>query len=150
MANLSGFNATNVTPGVGFEPIPPGRYLATITASGMKPSKSGGGDYLELTFELIAGAYKGRKVWARLSLRHHKPTVCAMAERELSAVCHAVGVLKPSASEDLHDLPLAIVLVVKPRDDGGGDANKIVKYEVASPEEVAAADQDDTGEEIPV
>lgn len=150
MASLNGFNASNVTPGVGFAPIPPGRYLAVITGSGMKPAKTGGGDFLELTFELIVGEQKGRKVWSRLSLRHHKPTVVAMAERELSAVCHAVGVLKPSASEDLHDIPLAIFVVVKPRDDGGGDTNKIIKYEAATPEEVATASQDDIGEEIPV
>ena len=46
MANLSGFNAHEVEPTTPFEPIPAGRYLAAVTASEMKPVKSGSCSYL--------------------------------------------------------------------------------------------------------
>ena len=50
MANLNGFNANDVEPNSTFEPIPAGKYVAAITASETKPTKSGGGSFLELTF----------------------------------------------------------------------------------------------------
>jgi len=50
MANLNGFNAHSVEPMADFEPIPAGKYVAVITDSEMKPTKSGNGSYLELTF----------------------------------------------------------------------------------------------------
>ena len=68
MANLNGFNANEVDPAVGFDPIPAGKYLAIITESEMKPTKAGTGQYLQLTFQVLEGQYKGRLVWARLNL----------------------------------------------------------------------------------
>ena len=150
MANLDGFNANNVSPGVGFPTVPPGRYLAVISASEEKATKSGGGKYLELTFKILEGDSRDRLVWSRLSLWHGKPTVKAMAEAELSAICHAVGVLKPSDSDVLHNIPLAIAVSVKPRDDGEGDTNKVTKYEAATPEEVAKCAERGVGDEIPI
>ena len=41
MANLNGFDANTVEPTTDFEAIPAGRYLAIITESQMKPTKSG-------------------------------------------------------------------------------------------------------------
>ena len=53
MANLNGFNANTVDPATDFEPLPAGKYMVVITASGMKPTKSGSGQFLELTFQVI-------------------------------------------------------------------------------------------------
>jgi len=60
MANLSGFNAHEVDPNTSFDPIPADKYLAAITASEMKPTKNGNGSYLELTFSVLEGEYRGR------------------------------------------------------------------------------------------
>ena len=59
MANLSGFDANQVEPSADFEPIPAGKYLATIVESEMKPTKSGTGNYLQLTFEILEGPTRG-------------------------------------------------------------------------------------------
>ena len=78
MADLHGFNAEDVEPAADFEPIPAGKYLAVITDSEMKPTKSGNGSYLELTFQVIEGEYKNRLLWARLNLdnpNNHPRTV---------------------------------------------------------------------------
>ena len=48
MADLSGFDANQVEPTGDFEPIPAGKYLAVITDSEMKPTKSGTGSLLQL------------------------------------------------------------------------------------------------------
>ena len=67
MANLKGFDAATVEPATAFEPIPAGKYLVVLTNSEQKPTKSAQGSFLELTFEVIEGEFKGRKVcltWA--------------------------------------------------------------------------------------
>lgn len=128
MANLNGFNASQVEPAQEFEPIPAGKYLALITESEMKPTKSNGGQYLQLTFQLIDGPYKGRNVWARLNLQNSNPTTVQIARQELSAICRAVGVMTPGDSVDLHNIPLVVSVKQKKRDDTGEMTNEVKGY----------------------
>jgi hypothetical protein len=117
MADLYGFNANDVDPTVEYEPIPAGKYLAMITESEMKPTKSGSGSYLQLTFQVLEGEYKGRFVWARLNLNNPNATAVQIARAELSAICRAVGIMTPSDSAQLHNLPLVITVKCKKRED---------------------------------
>ena len=128
MANLNGFDARNVEPAADFEPLPAGKYLAAIIESEMKPTKNGGGQYLQLTFQILEGPYKGRLVWARLNLDNTNPTTVKIARGELSAVCRAVGVMAPKDSTELHNLPLVITVRLKKRQDTGELANEIKGY----------------------
>jgi len=128
MAFLSNFNAHEVDPALNFEAIPAGKYLAVITDSEMKPTKANTGHYLELTFEVIEGEYKGRKVWARLNLDNPSPQAVQIARAELSAICRAVGVMEPKDSCELHNLPLTITVRCKRRDDSDEMANEVRGY----------------------
>ena len=128
MANLSGFDANEVEPAVGFDPIPAGKYLAVITESEMKPTRSGVGRYLQLTFQVIEGEYKGRLLWARLNLDNPNAMTVKIARAELSAICRAVGVMAPKDSVELHNLPLVITVGQKKRDDNGEFTNVIKGY----------------------
>ncbi len=141
MANLNGFDANAVDPNFTFDPVPAGKYTAVITASEMKPTKKGTGQYLELTFQIIEGEHKGRSLWARLNLDNPDATAVRIARAELSAICRAVGVLAPKDSVELHNLPLTIKVGVKNRDDNGEPTNVIKGYEkkgVAAPRVAAA------------
>ena len=129
MANLSGFNANEVEPASTFDPIPAGKYLAAITESAMKPTKNGGGSYLQLTFQILEGPHKGRNLWARLNLHNTSDTAVQIARGELSSICRAVGVMTPRDSVDLHNLPLTIVVKTKKRTDVDEITNEIRGYE---------------------
>jgi len=118
MANLSGFDARTVDPTTDFEPIPAGKYLAAITDSEMKETKSGSGQYLQLTFTVLEGEYKNRVLWARLNLDNHNATAVKIARAELSAICHAIGVMAPKDSVELHNLPLTITVKCRKPPDG--------------------------------
>ena len=96
MANLNGFDATQVEPAAKFDPIPAGKYLAVITESEQKPTKAGTGHYLQLTFQIQEGVHKGRILWARLNLDNPNATAVQIARAELSAICRAVGVTAPT------------------------------------------------------
>ena len=127
MANLNGFDANQVEP-TSFDPIPAGKYLACITESEMKATKSGTGQFLYLTFQILEGEYKGRKVWARLNLKNPNPQAEQIARGQLSAVCRAVGVMAPKDSLELHNLPLVITVKVKKREDTEDLQNEISGY----------------------
>jgi len=129
MANLNGFNATEVEPTSSFEPIPAGKYLAAITESEMKPTKNGSGSYLQMTFTIIEGEFKNRVLWARLNLNNPNATAVKIARSELSAICHAVGVMQPRDSIELHNIPLLITVKLKKREDTGELTNEIKGYE---------------------
>lgn len=122
------FNANDVDPNVGFEPIPAGKYLAAITSSQMKPTKNGKGEYLELEFEVIEGPYKGRKIWDRLTLVHPNEQTVQIARGTLSAICHAVNVMAPKDSIELHNLPLVVSVSIKNREDNGEPTNVVKGY----------------------
>jgi hypothetical protein len=128
MANLSGFDANRVEPNTDFDPLPAGKYLAVITDSEMKPTKAGTGSYLQLTFEILDGPHKGRKVWARLNLANSNETTVKIAQAELSAICRAVGVLAPNDSVELHNLPLVIAVKCKKRTDTDEITNEVKGY----------------------
>ena len=142
MPSLNGFNANDVDPNVGFEPVPAGKYLAVIVDSRTKQTKNGAGEYLQLEFEIVDGPYKGRKVWERLTLRHPNETTVKIARGNLSAICRAVGVMKPNDSAELHGIPLSIVVGLRKRDDNGEMANVVKaseKRETASARPTAVA-----------
>ena len=128
MADLGNFNANEVDPTTTFDPIPAGKYLAAITESEMKDTKAGTGRYLQLTFTIIEGEHKNRILWARLNLHTPNATAVKIARGELSAICHAVGVLQPRDSVELHNLPLMITVKCKKRDDTGEIVNEIKGY----------------------
>ena len=125
MANLNGFSAHSVEPMADFEPIPPGKYAAVITDSEMKTTKSGNGSYLELTFQVIEGEFKGRLLWARLNLDNPNALTVKIARSELSAICRAVGVFEPKDSCELHNLPLLVT--VKQKADADGEVRNEIK-----------------------
>ena len=127
MAQLN-FNAHDVEPASIFDPLPAGKYLAAITSSEMKPTKSGVGKYLELTFQVIEGEYKNRILWARLNLENPNTTTVKIAKAELSAICRAVGVMAPKDSCELHNLPLQVTVKIKKRTDTGELVNEVKGY----------------------
>jgi hypothetical protein len=128
MANLQGFDARTVEPSTDFEAIPAGKYVAIIADSEMKQTKSGTGSYLELTFQIVEGEFKGRNLWARLNLDNPNAVAVKIAQGELSAICRAIGVMAPNDSCELHNLPLVITVKCKKREDTGEITNEVKGY----------------------
>ena len=127
MATLD-FNANDVEPTTAYEPLPAGKYLAEITASEMKPVKSGNGTYLQLEFTVLDGPCRGRKVWDRLCINHPNELTQKIARGNLSAICRAVGVMQPSDSVELHSLPVVVTIKCRKREDTGEITNELKGY----------------------
>ena len=102
------FNAAEVQPSQ-FEAIPTGTYEAVIANSESRPMKSGNGMGFNLEFEIVSGAYQGRKVFSWITFEHRtSPDAQRSGREQLSAICRAVGVTQLNDTVQLHNLPLLI------------------------------------------
>jgi len=121
------FDATTVDPNKPFELLPPGRYVVQIINSELRPTKDGRGQYLWLELDVLEGEYAGRKLFDRLNLINNNPTTVEIAQRTLSAICHAVGKMQVDDSEQLHFIPLVADVKVQPAKNGY-DAQNTLRY----------------------
>lgn len=113
MAQLN-FNAATVEPNAAFDPIPAGWYTAQVTESEMKPTKAGDGSYLSITLQILGGDFNNRKVFDRFNINNKNPVAVDIAYKQLSALCHAVGILQVQDSQQLHGKPVQIKVSLKP------------------------------------
>ena len=137
MAKLN-FDATTVEPASNYDIIPPGKYEVIITDTEMKPTKAGTGSYLQITFEIVGPTHMTRKLWARLNLDNPNMTAVEIAQRELSAICHAVDLPLIEDSEQLHDRMLVVDVGIEQNRQTGGESNRIKGY-LLSAQAAAAA-----------
>jgi hypothetical protein len=133
MAKLGGtFDATGVEPNAPLEALPPGDYKVQILQSEMRVTKAGTGQMLWLDMEVLEGPLKGRHVYDQLNLINPNPTAEEIAQRTLSAICHAVGKLQVADSEELHFQPLLVRVAVKPNGYNEVKGYKSVKQAAAA------------------
>jgi hypothetical protein len=128
MAQLN-FDASQVTPDAGVaEAIPAGWYNVMIDESEMKPTKDGNGAFLAMRFTVLDGQFVNRKVFTRLNLRNANPVAQEIAYKQLSAICHAVGVMQVADSTQLHGRPLKIKVKVRAASGDYEASNEISAY----------------------
>lgn len=137
MAFLGGtFDATAVEPQGDYTPVPPGEYKVQITSSEMVENSAKTGHMLKLEIEIIEGDQAGRKLYDRLNLDNPNAQAVEIAQRTLSAICHATGKLSVQDSEELHMRPMIAVVKVDPgRTVNGkeyGPSNGIKTYKALS------------------
>ena len=137
--NLSGFDANAVQPQESRDPLPANWYKCVILASEEKPTKAQTGSYLQLQLQVIEGDYSGRSVFDRLNLDNPNQTAVDIAQRTLSSICRATGVMTPTDSSQLHDIPIMVKVAIRPA-SGGYDAGNDIK-EYAAADNVQAAPQ---------
>ena len=119
------FDATSVEPTTAYELLPAGKYRAQIVESEMRVTKNGMGQFLWLMLDILEGEHKGRKIFDQLNLVNPNPTTVEIAQRTLSAICHATGKMHVSDSEELHLIPMTIQVKIRPPKNGYGESNAI-------------------------
>ena len=107
------FDASNVEPATARELLPPGKYVAQIIESEMKDTQSGG-KMLALTLEIQDGPHTRRRLWDNLNLVNSNPKAVEIAQRTLSAICHAIGRMQVNDSDELHFRPMLLSIEVEP------------------------------------
>lgn len=149
MAHLNGFNANDVDPNAPRAPIPQGDYLAIMTKSERKPTKSGNGDLLMAEFTIQGGQHDKRTVKAHLNLWNANAEASRIAWGDMSAICRAVGIMEPNDTTDLHNIPIMLSIGVGAPDSQGRVFNEIKGYSKrgGTVERVPGEDDDKAPEE---
>ena len=83
------FNAEDFTPSQSVGAHPCGKFPATISNTQIKPTKSGDGGLFEVQFNTQAGS-----IFNRYNLWNKEPKAVEIAQKELAALCYAVGIFK--------------------------------------------------------
>lgn len=106
-----------------FGPLPGGTYNCRLTSGELRQARTGTPEYV-LTFRVLDGDHKGRRVWHSLYLT---PAALPMAKRDLKRL----GV---TALEQLEKpIPKGIrckVQVILRKDDDGTERNRVRTFEV--------------------
>lgn len=128
MAQLE-FNATTVAPQQSFTPIPAGTYLCTITDSEVKITQRGG-TMAVFHLQVVDGEFSGRKLFARINVSNPSPEAERIGQAQLSALCHAAGVLQLQDTAQVHGKVIRVRVKIRKDTTGQyGDSNEVNGFE---------------------
>lgn len=122
-----------------FEPLPAGDYTMQVIESEIKDTKSGTGQQLVLTLEVIEGPLSNRRVWDRLNIRNQNADAQRIAQRALADLCLAVGIGSLRNTEDLHFKPFVGRVTIKVDKKGEYGPQNSVRYKPRGGQAPAAA-----------
>ena len=108
MKLIQAFDATQWDPSQSAGQLPLGRHKVIIEDSEVKGNNAGIGGYLALSLQVIEGPSAGSTGVMRLNLYNQNQKAVEIAHRQLSAICHAVGVYNVQDSAQLHNLPFMV------------------------------------------
>jgi hypothetical protein len=109
-----------------FSLIPAGQYICQIIDSEVKDTKAGDGKYLQLTWEVLDGEYRGRRIFERINFLNKNRAVQDRAEKDISSICFYSGVQNPNSPHLLHYKPVKLRIIIKKSKDAAyGDSNAI-------------------------
>lgn len=120
--------------------IPSGTYEAVLVDSTMRDSKSGK-QYLQLEFKIRSGEYANRSVWGRYMI-FDNGGAGQIARNQLQSLEDATGVVKPDDTSAWHDIPVQIVVRVRPGKGDYGPSNEITNFVRITPATIKVAGQD--------
>jgi hypothetical protein len=129
------FDSTTIEPIGSFELLPVGEYLVIISGSEYKKTKPKDGrvvsEYLSLTFTVVDGESKGRKLFASLHIDNPNPDAKEIAKRTLSAICACIDTPRPKMTEEMHNKPLVVKVAIRPANGQFDAQNEIKAYKRA-------------------
>lgn len=146
------FDVSGIDPYVGGGgPLPSGWYVMSITAMECKANQDATtGHNLAMQYTVQDGELKGRKMFENLNLWHKISTAAVeIAEKQLSSIGHAVGVLAGNDLAVLAEKPMLVELELVPQQPEKvnpntgetikerGPQNRIVQRKPATPENYA-------------
>lgn len=117
MAQLqSQFNANAIDPtqGGSFHQLPPGKHPVIITGSEVKATADKESGMVVFELQCIGGAAQGQTGTLMLNLYNKSDKAREIAEKQLSALCHAVGVFLLQNTEQLHNIPFGVEVTTRP------------------------------------
>lgn len=126
------FDSNGIDPsyGAGGSQLPAGKHPVVIVASELKPTKDGQGGYMALTLEAIDGPSKGVQHTDRLNLHNKSADAVRIANGQLSAYCHVIGVFRFQSTEELHGKPFVVEIGLDAKSTNGTNTEVKKIYDI--------------------
>ena len=126
------FDIDGTEPAEDFSPVPPDTYTLICSATDIKKTQAGTGEYLACEFEIVDDAYKGRKLWNSFTLENPNAMARQIGRGQLSGMCRAMNI--SGMLQDTNQLhgKLVKAKVVIENDDKGIARNRIKAFASAS------------------
>lgn len=113
-----------------FEPIPAGLYKMQVIESSIADTKSGSGQILKLTIEVIEGQFANRRIFENLNVRNDNPTAQSIAQRALADLCNLLGIAQLRDTEELHFHPFTARVTVQQDKSGQYGPQNRIRYNI--------------------
>ena len=116
-----------------FAPIPADWYLAEITKSDAHITKDKKGKYLSFAFTVLEGEFKDRIIYTNVNTVNASDVAVKIGRADLKGMCVSAGHDGPlEDTEDLHNIPMAIKVTIKPETSQWPAKNEIKAYKPES------------------
>lgn len=100
------FNASTVAPAsADFEPIPAAWYQMVVEKAELKPTKAGTGSMVSLQCRVQGPDHANRVIFANINYQNPSDKAQEIGQRQLSALCHSIGVLNLTNVTMLQGIP---------------------------------------------
>lgn len=131
MAALDDDYDQTAEPSAGFDTMPEHECVAQVIESDKKTTTAGTGKYIALTWEIIEGPYKGRRIWTNFNIKNPSEKAQQIGNAEFAAVRLAMFGSKDKVIKDtneLHNLPCRLKIGCRKRKDTGAMENHVKKF----------------------
>ncbi len=111
--------------------VPNDVYRVVVTGSERRKTKKNDGELLALKFTIQQGEYAGQSITTNLNLWHQNTAARNMAKQEYGCMLKAMGIPPVQDTQQLHNIPVNITVVVaeyKKNDGTMGKTNNITDY----------------------
>ena len=122
---MTPFNAQQFDPTQSAGQLPVGKHPVKIIDSEVKANSANTGGYLQLTLQIIDGPQTGATGAYRLNIYNQSQQAVDIAHRQLSAICHVLGVFNIQDSAQLHNIPFMIEVGLQKGDDKYTEVKKV-------------------------
>lgn len=118
------FDASAIPPAQERSAIPAGWHPMRIVSTELKTTKDNQGSYDTFELEVISGPHQGRKVFHRITRDNANQTAVRIGQEQLSAYCHATGVIRLTDTQQLCGIPMWVKLSLR-NDPEYGEQNEV-------------------------
>lgn len=109
------FDASTITPAAPLEPVPIDYYTVVISDGEIKPTGDGSGKLFAFELTIMEGPFAKRKVFDRLNIENPSAQAQEIAQQQLSAICHSIGVIRFTDVQELFNKPFIAKVGLDPK-----------------------------------
>lgn len=126
------FSAADAAPEQDFSPLPAGEYQAIVTATELKNTKNGTGQYIQVTYEIAGPTHTGRLVWQNFNIRNANPKAAEIGRQQLGSLIKASGLQGVSDTDQLITGNMVSLKLAIRKSTEYGDSNDVKAIKAVS------------------